>query len=114
MSDVFQRALTDDMLQYLQVKIGYDPNVVNDLSTSLAQITSQNNNTVTYGYDANGNVQTVTEKDSSNNVVKTVTYTYNASGDVATSITVANGKTTTTTYNYDTSGNITSTSNVLS
>jgi hypothetical protein len=40
MSDVFQRALTDDMLQYLQVKIGYDPNVVNDLSTSLAQNTS--------------------------------------------------------------------------
>jgi hypothetical protein len=39
MSDVFQRALSDDMLQYLQVKIGYDPNVVNDLSTSLAQIT---------------------------------------------------------------------------
>ena len=87
---------------------------INDNVASLAQITSQNNHTITYGYDANGNVQTVTEKDSSNNVVQTVTYTYNVSGDVATSVTVANGKTTTTTYNYDVNGNITSTSNVLS
>lgn len=83
--------------------------------TSLADILQQNNNTITYGYDGNGNVQTVTEKDPSNNVISAVTYTYNASGDVATSTTVMNGKTVTTTYNYDpTTGNITSTSNVIS
>jgi YD repeat-containing protein len=84
------------------------------VETQLAEIMSQNNNTVTYGYDANGNIQTVTEKDPSNNVIQTVTYTYNTAGDVATSVTVANSKTVTTTYNYDANGNITSTSNVMS
>lgn len=87
---------------------------INEVNASLAEMSSQNNNTITYGYDSNGNVQTITEKDPSNNVIQTVTYTYNASGDVATSVTVSNGKTVTTTYNYDANGNITSTSNVLS
>lgn len=87
---------------------------INNNTTALAEIMSQNNNTITYGYDSNGNVQTVTEKDPSNNVIQTVTYTYNASGDVSQSVTVANGKTVTTTYNYDASGNITSTVNALS
>lgn len=87
---------------------------VSNVESSMAEIMSQNNNTITYGYDSNGNVQTVTEKDPSNNVIKTVTYTYNAVGDVATSVTIMNGKTVTTTYNYDANANITSTSNVIS
>jgi len=87
--------------------------IKNDRS-QLSEIVQQNNNTITYGYDSNGNVQIVTEKDVSNNVIKTVTYTYNASGDVTTSVTVSNGKTVATTYNYDTSGNIINTVNVLS
>jgi hypothetical protein len=87
---------------------------LSSITSQLAEIMSQNNNTVNYGYDATGNVQTVTEKDPNNNVIKTVTYTYNVVGDVATSVTIMNGKTVTTTYNYDTSGNITSTLNVMS
>lgn len=83
-------------------------------AASLSDIVTINNHTVTYVYNADGTVQSTTEKDASNNVIKTVTYTYNAAGDVATSVTVMNGKTVTTTYNYDASGNITSTSNVLS
>jgi hypothetical protein len=95
------------------VKIPTQPDL-DSVNTFLAQILQQNNNTITYGYDSNGNVQTVTEKDPSNNIIQTVTYTYNTAGDVATSVTVMNGKTVTTTYNYDVNGNITSTSNVIS
>lgn len=84
------------------------------ITPQLTDIATFNNHIFTYGYDANGNVQTVTEKDASNNVIKTVTYTYNASGDVATSVTVMNGKTLTTTYTYDVNGSITGTSNVIS
>jgi YD repeat-containing protein len=80
----------------------------------LAQIVSQNNNTVTYVYNTDWSVKTVTEKDANNNIVQTVTYTYNTSGDVSQSVTVANGKTVTTTYNYDAYGNITTTVNALS
>lgn len=83
-------------------------------AASLAEILQQNNNTFSYGYNSDGAVQTVTEKDPSNNVISTVTYTYNAVGDVATSVTVTNGKTVTTTYNYDANGNITTTVNALS
>jgi hypothetical protein len=83
------------------------------LDASLADIVTLNDHTITYSYYADGSVQTVTEKDSSNNVIKTVTYTYNSVGDVSTSATVMNGKTLTTTYNY-TNGDITSTVNVLS
>jgi antitoxin component YwqK of YwqJK toxin-antitoxin module len=84
-----------------------------ELATQLADIVTLNDHTITYSYYPDGNVQTATEKDSSNNTIKTVTYTYNTNGDVATSVTVMNGKTLTTTYNY-TNGDITSTSNVIS
>lgn len=83
-------------------------------TSSLADIATVNNHTVTYTYNPDGSVQSTTEKDSSNNTIKTVTYTYNVAGDVAQSITVMNGKTVTTTYNYDANANITSTSNVIS
>jgi YD repeat-containing protein len=99
---------------FLPYQLKKNAEQANTLATQMAQITQQNNHTVSYGYDSNGNIQTVTEKDSSNNVIQTVTYTYNAAGDVATSATVTNGKTYTTTYNYDSNGNITSTSNAIS
>jgi antitoxin component YwqK of YwqJK toxin-antitoxin module len=84
------------------------------INAQLADIVTLNDHTFSYTYYSDGNVQTVTEKDSVNNVIKTVTYNYNASGDVSTSVTVMNGKTLTTTYNYDSNGTITSTVNVLS
>lgn len=88
---------------------------ISNINASLADIATVNNHSITYDYDTNGNVQTVTEKDSSNVVIKTVTYTYDSTtGNVTSSVTVMNGKTVTTTYNYDASGNITSTSNVIS
>jgi hypothetical protein len=89
-------------------------NRLDGVDALLADLATVNNHTITYGYDTNGNIQTVTEKDSSNNVIKTVSYTYNNADDVATSVTVMSGKTVTTTYNYDTTGNITSTTNVIS
>jgi antitoxin component YwqK of YwqJK toxin-antitoxin module len=85
-----------------------------DVFSQLADITTVNNHTITYSYYPDGNIQTVTEKDNSNNAVKTVTYNYNASGDVSSSVTVMNGKTVTTTFSYDVNGNIQSTSNVIS
>lgn len=88
---------------------------IDNISAQLVDISTVNDHTFTYGYDVNGNVQTVTEKDSSNNVIKTVNYTYDSTtGEVSSSSTIINGKTVTTTYNYDTNGNITSTSNVIS
>lgn len=83
------------------------------LAAQLADIVTLNNHTISYTYYSDGNVQTVTEKDANNNTIKTVTYNYNASGDVSSSVTVMDGKTVTTTYNYA-NGNITSTSNVIS
>jgi phosphotransferase system IIA component len=85
-----------------------------DTEAVLAESMNLTDHTITYSYYTDGNIQTVTEKDSANNVVQTVTYTYNASGDVSTSVTVKNGKTFTTNYNYDANGNIQSTSNVIS
>jgi YD repeat-containing protein len=84
------------------------------IDTQLADIATVNNHTITYGYDTNVNIKTVTEKDASNNTIKTVTYTYDTSGNVTQSVTVMNGQTVTTTYNYDASGNITSTVNAIS
>lgn len=110
---------SSDFIKMLETErvISYAGEVTDDfeeIQSSLAQIANLTNHSITYSYYSDGNVQTVAEKDSDNNVVQTVTYNYNASGDVSTSVTVTNGKTVTTTYNYDASGNITSTSNVIS
>lgn len=79
----------------------------------LVDIVTVNSHTVTYAYNADGSVQSTTEKDANNNVVKTVTYTYDVNGNVVSSATVMNGKTVTTTYNYDANGNLTSTTNTV-
>jgi hypothetical protein len=87
---------------------------ISAVESDLADIATLNNHSITYTYYPDGNVQTVTEKDVNNNVLKTVTYNYNALGDVSSSVTVMNGKTLTTTYNYDANGIITSTVYVIS
>jgi len=87
---------------------------VEGFASKLLDIATVNDHTISYSYYPNGSVQTITEKDSSNNIIKTITYTYNTFGDVATSATVMNGKTVTTTYNYDAGKNVTSTVNVIS
>ena len=88
----------------------------NDISvdTSLSDITTINNHTTTYAYNTNDTVQSVTEKDASNNTIKVVTYNYDANGNVTSAVTSMNGKTVTTTYNYDIYGKVTSTVNVIS
>ncbi|MBA2851716.1 hypothetical protein HNP86_001875 [Methanococcus maripaludis] len=55
-----------------------------------------------YGYDVDGNIQTVTEK-ISDVVVRTTTFTYNVNGDMETMVEVnaVTGNTSTTTYVYD-------------
>jgi YD repeat-containing protein len=80
----------------------------------LNDVFTVNNHTVAYAYNTDGSVHSITEQDSSNNVVKTVTYSYDTNGNVISNVTTMNGHTVTTTYIYDINGNITSTSNVIS
>lgn len=59
-----------------------------------------------FGYNADGTIATVTEKDGLT-VVKTTTFSY-TNGDMTQAVTVVGGKTITETYSYDpTTGNLT-------
>jgi hypothetical protein len=65
----------------------------------------------TYAYNADGSVQSITEKDAGSNVLSTTVFTYKANGDVDTSTKVVDGKSVITQYIYDVNGNLTDTVN---
>lgn len=70
-------------------------------------------NKFSYSYFSDGNVQTITEKDSNDTVISTTTFTYKTNGDVDTSVLVRDGKTITTQYVYDPNGNLTDTTKTI-
>ncbi len=60
---------------------------------------------LTFGYNGDGTIQSVTEKDGAT-VVKTSTFTYNADGTINTVTAIAGGKTVVTTFGYNGDGTI--------
>jgi hypothetical protein len=95
-----------------------DPRDVEDFTVQLADIASQvgvsTENKYSYSYNANGDIQTVTEKSKTDVLISTTTYTYKANGDVDTSVKVSGSTTLTTQYIYDANGNLTDTVSVKS
>jgi hypothetical protein len=85
-----------------------------DSTTALLQSMGLTDHNTSYVYNADGTVQSVTEKDTSGNTVRVDTYSYNASGWVTKCVTNVNGKTYTTVYTYAANGTISGITNTIS
>lgn len=84
---------------------------INQIGSQLANTMGLHENKSTYSYNADGSVNTITEKDKNDVVISTTTFTYKTNGDVNTSVLVKDGQTITTQYIYDANGNLTDTVN---
>ncbi len=132
-SDGYLQSLTDEngrITQYLRNTRGLETSRTEAYGTPSARtitttwhstldlptLITETGRTVAFTYDANGNMLTRTETDTTvtPNVARTATYTYNSFGQVLTVNGPRTDVTDLTTYAYNSAGNLTSITNALS